>query len=129
MARVLYFGCIDQPGHYLVEGRKSVHRLQRDIPWTDAELDMTLCPGTKKVSYGHSADRKDQIEGHAKLTHRDGWTALAFWDRSVDHRYNSNSVFIIEGQHDAISAIAESHDAYPWLWERFKFNVKIVEGP
>lgn len=127
--RVLYFGCIGRPGHFLIEGNKSVYRVDWDIPWTDGELDMTLCPGVKKVSYGHTAEREDQVEGRAKLTHRDGWTALAFWDRSGDHRYNSNSVFIIEGIHDAIRAIALAHDSYPRIWERFKFNVNVVEGP
>jgi hypothetical protein len=123
MTRVLYFGCIDRPGHFLIEGRKSVHPRQRDIPWTEEQLDMTLCPGVVEVSYGHKADK--QVEGHAKLHHRDGWTALAFWDRSVDGRMNCNSVFVIEGEHVFDDAKRIAMAAYPHIWKRFKFEVKL----
>ena len=123
--RVLYFGAIDRPGHYLHEGRKVIWS-DNNIPWREGELDGKLCVGVRDTSYGWTADRKDQVEGRAKLTHKDGWTALAFWDRSVDHRYNSNSTFVIEGTHNAADAIALARDAYPWIWERFGFDVVVL---
>lgn len=123
--RVLYFGCIDESGHYLVEGEKSAHR-GSGIPWREEQLDLTLCPGVRKVSYGYEAEV--QNEGAAKLHHKDGWTALAFWDRSVDHRRNSNSVFVVEGVHEFDEAIELARQAYPHIWKRFGFEVVEADG-
>ena len=37
----------------------------------------------------------------------DGWTALAFWDRSLDHRRNSNSAFFWKGDHNFYQMLTE----------------------
>lgn len=124
MSRVLYFGCIGTPGHFLVEEDKLVHPRNKNIPWKIKELDMRLCPGVKRASYGYKADR--QVEGEAKLHHKDGWTAIAFWDRSVDYRRNSNSVFIVEGIHAFEEAKEIAKSSYPSIWKRFGFDVRLA---
>jgi hypothetical protein len=107
--QVFYFGCIGDVGHFVwnIHGQ----RVANTSPWGD-EVDGGLCPAGK------------QVEGAASLHHEDGWTALAFWDRSVDSRPGSNSVFLIEGEYDFESAVEVAREAFPQIWQRFKFEVQ-----
>lgn len=110
---VYYFGCYQQLGHYLwVPGMRSSQWQPWDrqpgfLPWT--EIDGKLPP-----------QDNDQREGSHALHHLNGWTAWALWDRTVDSRFNSNSVFFAEGIHDvdAMKAIAAEH--FPEVWDRVK---------
>ena len=111
--RVYYFGCIEHAGHYMwLPGPSSEYRgdFLRTNPW-GYEIDGGLCPAGKEV------------EGQALLHHKDGWTALSFWDRSVDHRGKCNSSFLAEGKHsfDEMLAIAREH--FPSVIARFKFPI------
>lgn len=136
LPRAYYFGCIDRPGHYLWESRPQSTRepilgtrLQpgiryisyslADQPWGSA-VDGGLCPGAPDLPEGVA---KFQPEGVAKLHHRDGWTALAFWDRSVDARQNSCSVFLFEGHMEWEAVIFRSRELFPAVWARFTFDV------
>lgn len=123
--RVLYFGCVGTPGHYLHEGNTILWR-NAGTPWEPEQLDMTLCPGVVKTSYGHKCEH--QTEGAAAIHHRDGWTAIAFWDRSVDTRKNCNSVFIVEGIHEFDDAKRHAMASYPKIWKRFRFEVLLSRG-
>lgn len=67
-----------------------------------------------------------QTEGVAKLHHKGGWTALAFWDRSGDERGNSNSVFFFEGTWTYEQALELAHKYYPESFERFDFEIRPV---
>lgn len=111
-----YFGCWGEPGHYLwTTSGNRVSCINNATPWDWSALDCGLCPGGI------------QVEGHAALHRKDGWTALAFWDRSIDTRPNSNSVFIAEGVHTAEEMGRISSVAFPRIWARFYFQVKVVE--
>ena len=117
--KVHYYGCVKGSGHFFHD----VHLQHdctawRDIPW--ANIDGKLCPRD-----GHGP----QVEGEAALHHLGGWTALAFWDRSVDARIECNSVFFAEGTYgpDAMMQIAREH--FPSIWARFKFEVRVVDVP
>lgn len=114
-ARVFYFGCYGEVGHYL--HTPDMHHAWNDhniIPW-GKNIDSTLCPPGRY--------EENQPEGVAVLTFKDGWTALSFWDRSVDRRGNSNSNFIAEGafNFNQMVEIAQTH--FPKVWKRFKFPV------
>jgi len=117
---VYYFGCIDDAGHYFwVPPGASLYGRQRPaIPWQDGDLDAKLAPG-----YIGPYQSGPQIEGRAKVHHKNGWTAVAFWDRSVDSRGGSNSVFIVKGTLDFDSAVEQARAAFPKVWGRFKFPV------
>jgi hypothetical protein len=107
--RVLYFGCIGGPGHYMhTEGG----RRDWDVttPWGKAP-DGTLCPQGK------------QVEGRAELHHKGGWTALSFWDRSVDGRSGCNSNFFVNRTMTFDEVVALSKERLPRVWSRFKFDV------
>lgn len=117
--RVFYFGCCSESGHYLWRPGPRPYlcdgaTLRHGQPW-GARIDASLCV------------RGVQVEGLALIHHKDGWTALAFWDRSVDTRPGSNSVFLADGTHtfDQMVAIAKEH--FPTVWQRFKFDVRLAE--
>ena len=84
-------------------------------PWPWPEIDGNFAPGA--VPHGRTpTDLQD--EHRARLYHRDGWTMISFWDRSVDSRYNSNGNFIIEGVHDFAGACELAKAVFPIVWER-----------
>lgn len=133
--RAMFFGCIDMAGHYLYETKKydgqPIHQLVRypgNNPW-GMEVDQGLCPGfidprTKKIdSY-----RSKQTEGIAKLHRKDGWTAIAWWDRCGDTRPGSNSVFMAEGEHDFASMLTLFKQKFPVIAATREQKFKIVEA-
>ena len=108
--RVYYFGCWDRPGHYLVTPNgETISYYTNDIPWV--EKDGPLCPeDTRK-------------EGIVKIHHKDGWTAAAFWDNSIDHRSGSNSVLFVEGILDITDIISTFKESFPQIYKRFNFEL------
>lgn len=80
--RVYYYGCADQSGHYMHKpGMITDWKFLDTNPWGFA-VDGGLLKGRKETYV---------------LSHKDGWTALSFWDNSVDTRPGSNSNFLAEG--------------------------------
>lgn len=109
--KVYYFGCWSDPGHHLVnQNGNYVDHTQ--IPWQ--KFDNVLCPDNRK-------------EGTAKLHHKDGWTALAFWDYSVDQRSGSNSVFFVEALLSFETMLELSKALYPGIWKRIDFEVNLIK--
>lgn len=78
----IYFGCIRESGHYFhpLKGYKTTN-LPENWPW-GYEVDGKLQP-------------EKESQGSAKLHHKDGWTCLAWWDRTVDKRPASTSAIAI----------------------------------
>jgi hypothetical protein len=119
---IYYFGCIGDVGHYLHNQYGSkLYRKENISPWQDWELDSKLCPG-----YIGPYQSGPQIQGQANLTHKDGWTALSFWDRSVDGSGGSNSSFLVSKTLDFQEAIKLFKEVYPQIWSRFGFEVTEV---
>lgn len=109
-----YFGCWNNSvGHYLYD---TAGRLTRGagVGITDSVLDTTFAPK------GHDS----QAEGEARLVHFGSVTILAFWDRSVDTRGNSNSAFVLEGVLDFAAACKQAQESFPKIWSRFKFPIR-----
>lgn len=104
---IYYFGCWKELGHYL--WNKHGYTVKNQTPWQD--IDAFLCPNGP------------QIQGVVKIHHKDGWTAMAFWDRSVDKRPGSNSVFIAEGIYtfEEMKNIAEKN--FLSIWKRLNFKI------
>lgn len=109
-----YFGCWRRPGHFLYRP----DGLTTSWPGLrNQELDCILCPQDKA-----------QPEGSAALSVRPGeFTVLSFWDRTGDSRMNSNSNFVMSGEHDFDSAVQTAREAFPEVWERICFEVRLVE--
>lgn len=66
-----------------------------------------------------------QIEGEALMHYVDGWTAMSFWDRTIDKRSGCNSTFIARGRFVFDELLAMARAQYPKRFSLMKF--KIVE--
>lgn len=112
-----YFGCVGRAGHYLFDTRLSwLHAREYRLPWTLEEIDTH--PGPACLY-----SRGVEVEGRAVLTHREGWTALGFPDRSVDHRGGSKSIFFVNRLWWSAEMIASAREAFPSVWARYAFKV------
>lgn len=114
---VFFFGCTHGTGHgCTIPGGKSLSYYKRPDPFGPS-LDSGYAPADSK-----------QIEFRCKLTQKNGWTIIAFWDRTVDHRGQSNAAFVAEGLHtfDSIMELAEAK--FPELFrKRFKDKLTLAE--
>lgn len=120
MSSVFYFGCWGAVGHYLwTPDRRWVRSAG---PFADRDLDTPFCPSMTPDTRGRTPT--DQLEGVAALHHRDGWTVLSFWDRSVDSRGGSHSTYVLEGTHAFDDAVRLAREAFPAVWARYSFDVR-----
>lgn len=112
----LYFGCHQQPGHYLfAEGmRKCGYSLDRLT-----HFDGKLPPQDSPEPYIATVSR---LEGW-------GMTALAFWDYSVDKRGGCNSVVFAPSLDIAPAALlAEAMQRFPQVFERLPQPVQLLSA-
>lgn len=114
-----YFGCIGQTGHYLWNTCGNTARSER-LPKDFPQRSLTYGPVADGV---FAPNLPDQKEGIASVWHGNGWTILAFWDRSVDGRYGCSSTFYLRGDYDFDAALQQAQQWFPFVWERFKFKV------
>jgi hypothetical protein len=121
--RAYYFGYHHHSGHTFrgVGNRFVDHTEIRLLPWQAADIDGNLQPGS--TPRGNWRSPEVQPEGVALIHHKDGWTALSFWDRSGDGRSNSNTTFIAHGDHDFDAMVAIVKEHFPAIWQRFTFEV------
>lgn len=126
--RVYYFGCGKRVGHYWFappgEGRElsssgAVAAAMRTVFGDD--IDTGFAPGTDRA--------RDQIEGAAKLTVARGWTVLAWWDRSVDQRGNSNSAIVVDAERDFDQMVALLGIHFPEVLRRQRAPLRLAEAP
>lgn len=126
MSAVYYFGRWGGPGHYLWSPAGHIAEQAVTTPWTLRELD-PLCgdPALADVRGRRSGDplywpgdEAHQPQGVARLYHREGWTALAWWDRSCDTRFGSNSAFVARGTLTAEALAQLGATAFPSVWTR-----------
>lgn len=120
---MFYFGCHREAGHYLWSSNGRQANVYKDTPW-GREIDGALVYGPQ---HRHYVDPAYQQEGAAKLTHEHGWTAVDFWDRSIDERYGSHSVFVKAGTHSFEDMMGWAKAAFPWVFTRFNFEVFLAE--
>lgn len=120
--RVYYFGCYGAPGHmFWAPGMRRPPRGERPetiVPWGYG-VDGGLAP--RKSEGRHAAEH---AQGVAALHHKDGWTALSFWDRTGDSRGNSSSTFLAERE-DATydDMVTLACEAFPQVIARLTFPV------
>lgn len=107
-----FFGCGNRIGHYLHEpGGKPVHSAG---PFWWMELYGAFCPGRERPRHGP----RPEVQSACKVTHVQGWTVLASWDRSVDERGTSNGAFLAEGTYGFEGMIALAREHFPQIVER-----------
>ncbi len=81
--QVAFFGCWDQPGHYIYDANGRT--LRSFGPFILESLDGVL------LRHG------SRIPGQVDLTCFKDYTVIAFVDQAVDRRPGSNGAFIVEG--------------------------------
>lgn len=140
--RVYFFGCWNEPGHYLhTPGGYSPHDPRVAEYGAGIRVDGSLAPRLVKRAYklrngtwllrgdlcwtGQGADSAEAYEieyisdeypqGQYLLHHLpNGFTALSWWDRCQgDRRDGSNSTILLEGQHDASAMLAALAEHFP----------------
>lgn len=124
--RMFYFGPWDRAGHYLFnETGRSYHLDRAGFPWDEDSstngIDGQLQPGCypKRDRWEHGRE----TEGVAALHHKAGWTALSFWDRSVDTRGACNSTYFAEGVFSFDEMVTMASTRFAQRWNRMKFTV------
>lgn len=122
--RAFYFGCVGSSGHHFhatgarqrLWPRGKGYTEAFGIPWP--QLDGPLAP-----------DNPNEVEGLALLHYKDGWTALSFADRSIDHRGGSHSTFIFEASLNFEAAVEAAETHFPEVVARYGFAIKLKGSP
>lgn len=112
-----YYGCIGtHSGHTLWDksGQHITYYHARDLLMLP--LDGGYLPNP---DHANKDRERYQIQGLAKVTHEGDTTILAFWDRTVDHRYGSHSTFVLPGIYNFKDAVITARKSFPVIWERF----------
>ena len=118
----LYFGCNKRPGHYAHirngnelwhVGVRSDQRTAAAARWLEAHE--AVFPSGDMYS----------AEGKATVYLFERATVLAFWDRSVDHRANCSSTFLLGESMEGPLALAHLRTWFPSVFERFDFEVTL----
>lgn len=114
---VYYFGCApNDTGHYLwFPGFRSVGRGGPALPWKYRGF----ATGIQLVLDGSLTPRlTEQRQGPCAVHYVDGWTAVAWWDRTQDTRPGSNSAIIIAGYYFPDVALKIGREAFPAVFQR-----------
>lgn len=108
-SKVYFFGCYGGGGHYFFdpETRQSVGRAKTPGPW-GLSIDGSLAP------------KNDRTANKAVVTHKDGWTALSFWDYTIDSRPGANANFLTRGEYDFAEMIELATEQWPQIMRRFE---------
>ena len=103
---VLCFGCIGTSGAgHQLRSRTLPHLVWDSTPW-DRLIDGGLAP------------RRDCVTGEYVEHHKDGWTAVAFWDRSGDSRPGSNTVFLVATTVTGAELLSAAREQWPAVFAR-----------
>ena len=133
--RMFYFGPWDQAGHYLHgENGRSIRQgpeIRGSFPWNEWSseegigIDCQLQLGCFKQDghWRHGAEP----EGKALIHHKDGWTALSFWDRSIDTRGACNSTYFAEGTFIFEEMVAMAKARFAERWNKMSFPVVLAQ--
>ena len=124
-----YFGCLGELGHYWhnKNGCKRSLEISARLPAAFKRIDGGFCPGAVRGDlYARSCP---EVEGEAALHHVEGWTVLAWWDRSVDRRGACNSAIVARGTHDFTTMMEIGKAQYPEVLDRQRKPIILVEAP
>lgn len=116
--RMFYFGPWAQSGHHFrgEDGRMLPHDVEISLPWGSSmgwKIDGGLIPNKNYYAVGV-----------AHVTHEHGWTAISFWDMSVDSRPASHSTYIAEGTFTFEQMVETAKTSFAARWNRMGFEVR-----
>lgn len=122
-ADVVFFGVAagTGAGHYFFLPGQRGFALDRDLPLPPSLVrhpspDGRWCfpaPRTPEQMRNGFPRGADDAQGRSFIHFVDGWTIIAWWDRSEDTRRGSNAVFFVRGRHPWAVAVAQAREAFP----------------
>lgn len=128
---MFYFGPWDEPGHYLFNERgESAYRHEKSVPWTLGQMDGgNFLPHTcGRLERGMRCGAGTCAPyGKALIHHKEGWTAIAFWDSSVDKRSGCVSVYVAQGEFAFDDMVGMAKTRFAKRWNKMQFAVELAE--
>lgn len=130
--RMFYFGPWDEAGHYFFDERGRSVREDREVGFPfghergKVAVDCRLQPGCPDPNDRLGRKTRPEVEGEAALHHIQGWTALCFWDRSVDTRGACNSNYFAEGEFTFDQMVEMAKTRFAHRWNKMQFEVRLV---
>jgi hypothetical protein len=112
---MFYFGPWNGKGGHRLRDEQGFMVLQQHrvgVPWNDWHIDGKLQP-----------DLAMQPEGKAAMHWKDGWTALSFWDRSIDGQMMSSSTYLAQGTFTFEEMVELARTRFAERWNKMKFQV------
>lgn len=100
---------------------------RQGIPWQDFEIDGVLQPGCPDPQDRLRRRTRPMVEGEALLHQKCGWTALSFWDSSVDTRPGCSSTYLAEGIFTFDQMVEKAKAKFGERWNRMRFEIRLVE--
>lgn len=93
---------------------------EQDVPSPWRVPDAILCWNARRSRDGRelSTGELEQVQGAACLRRRDGWTALAWWDRTGDRRGGSNTVLVARARLSFAEMIELLSIRFTWMLDR-----------
>ncbi len=127
---MFYYGCWAGIGHhaFLPNGQSATQDEMR-CPWSQYSRSFSgaCIDGGLQPLRGDIPHDVPQPEGLARLTQEAGWTALSFWDRSIDKRGGSHSTFVAEGTFTFAQMVEQAKRLFPTIWARYTFRLTAGE--
>lgn len=126
---VLFFGVLtgDGAGHFLHAPGGKIVVIDSDLPMALRRLDGVWTRETPRsndeMRYGAWGA---QVEGEAFIHYVEGWTVLAWWDRSEDRRGVSNAAFLAPGRHPFVSMMDLAREHFPREMARMEAAYRIA---
>ncbi len=130
---ILFFGCWTDLGHYLWTPERSRARFgppglgvfgwETAVPWGH-HLDGGLAPLDERgarLAEGVVAVHKATM--YVRTPREVTWTALSWWDRSVDKRPGSSATFLTDEELPDVELLARAKLYFPSVFARFGYPI------
>lgn len=114
---MLYFGPLTEPGHGFF-----------DYKGQPLAFNSVNQPWGTKIDGGLNGGETMGKQGQARIHHKDGWTAMSFWDSSVDTRPGCSSVYLKTGLHTFDEMVGLAMKYFPERWAKMGFEVREVKA-
>lgn len=122
---MVYLGPLKESGHLMFyETGEEIPYREGDklCPWRYNDIDGTLQPG-QTLWRGHWVSRGSWKQGEAVIHHKDGWTALSFWDSTIDTRPGCSSTYIAKGTFTFEQMVEMAKARFSERWNKMRFQV------
>lgn len=134
--RVLFFGVASGTGagHYLYDPTYRTLREETSLPPSLQRIDTVWTRerprSEEEVRNRSSRERDPQTQGRAFIHYVDGWTIVAWWDRSEDKRGGCNANFLAEGRFGFATMLDIARKVFPREMRRMEAAYPItLAGP